>query len=141
MANITAHYSHSPSPMLGMLERDSSPTPFQSQAKSINLSDDVLHLQEEMNDAMVHLLTARASIDTCWWRIISGTEVSDCQNEINLAEDIREVKARYAIMMADAESTYVTVMRKVEAAHSASTSEAEVILATRIRKAEAANVV
>ena len=63
-ANVTAHSSCSPSPMLGMLERDTSPTPFQSQATSINLLDNVLHLQEEMNNAMVHLLTARASIDT-----------------------------------------------------------------------------
>ena len=46
-----------PSPTLGMPERNTSPTPFQSQTNSINLLDNVLHLQEEMNDAMVHLLT------------------------------------------------------------------------------------
>ena len=92
MADITAHSSHPPSTMPGIPESDTSPTPFQSQANSINLSDDVLHLQEEMNDAMVHLLTARASTDACHWRIISDTELSHHQNEINLAEAIREVR-------------------------------------------------
>ena len=96
MANVTAPSSCSSSPTLGMPERDTSPTPFQSQANSINLLDVMLHLQEEMNSAMVHLLTASASTDTCHWRIISETEVSHCQNEINLAEAIREVKASYA---------------------------------------------
>ena len=124
-----------------MLERDTSPTPFQSQDNSINLSDDVLYLQEEMNDAMVHLLTARALIDTHHWRIISETEVGHCQNEINLAEAIREVKAKYTTMIGDAESAYATAMRKAEATCSASTSEVEVICTTRGREAEVANVV
>ena len=106
-----------------MPERDTSPTPFQSQANSINLSDNVLHLQEEMNDAMVHLLTGRASIDNHCWRIISEREVSHCQNKSNLTvshcqnksnltEASREVKARYAIMIGDDKSTYLTAMRK-----------------------------
>ena len=116
--------------MPGMPERDTSPTPFQSQANSINLLDDVLHLQEEMNDAVAHLLTARASTDTCHWRIISKTEVSHHQSEINPAEAIREVKARFATTISDADTTYVTAMRKAEATHSASTSEAEVICTT-----------
>ena len=122
-------------------ERDTSPTTFQSQANSINLSDDVLHLQEEMNNAIVHLLTARALIDTCHWRIISEKEASHYQNEINLAEAIREVKARYTTSIGDGRSTYTTAMRKAEATCSASTSEVEVIHATGVRKAEAANVV
>ena len=90
---------------------------------------------------MVHLLTARASTDTCHQRIISMTEVSHHQNEINLAEAIREVKARYDATISDAKSTYATAIRKAEAACSASTSEVKVIHATRIRKAEAVNVV
>ena len=89
---------------------------------------------------MVHLLTARALTDTCCWRIILETEVSHCQNEINLAEAIREVKGRYATMISDAKSAYMTAMRKAEATCSASTSEVEVICTTGIRKAEAANV-
>ena len=140
-ADVTTHSSHSPSPIWDMPERNTSPTHFQSQANSINLSDDVLHLLEEMNDAMVQLLTSRASIDTHHQRIISETEVSHCQNEINLAEAIREVKARYTSLISDTKSTYVTAMRKAEATHSVSTSEVEVISATGVRKAEAANVV
>ena len=140
MANVTAHSSHSPSPTWNMPEWDTSLTPFQSPANSINLSDDVLHLQEEMNNATV-LLTARALIDNHHQRIISKTEVSHYQNEINLTETIRAVKARYTTTIGDAESTYMTGMRKVEAAHSASTSKAEVIHATRVRKVEAANAV
>ena len=75
---------------------------------------------------MVHLLTTRALTDTHHQRIISETEVSHHQNEINLAEAIREVKAMYAATISDAESAYVTAMRKADAAHSASTSEVEV---------------
>ena len=140
-ANVTAHSSHSPSPMLGIPERDTSPTPIQSQANSIYLLDNVLHLQEEMNDVTVHLLTARALIDTHCWSIISEAKVSHCQNEINLAETIREVKAKYTAMIGDAESAYATPMRKAEAAHSASTSEVEVIHATGVRKTKAASAV
>ena len=58
---IMAHSSHSLSH--GTLERDTSHTPFLPPAKSVNLLDGVLHLQEEMNDAMVHLLSTRAAID------------------------------------------------------------------------------
>ena len=94
-----------------------------------------------MKNAIVHLLTARTSVDTRHQRIISETKVGHCQNEINTAEAIREVKARYASTIGDAESAYMTPMRKAEATHSASTSEVEVICATRVRKAEAVNVV
>ena len=90
---------------------------------------------------MVHLLAARAWIDTCCWRIISKTEVGHCQHEINLAEATRIVKARNTTAISDAESAYATAMRKAEAAYSASTSEAEVICATGVRKAEIANAV
>ena len=99
-AHIMAHSSHSLSH--GTLERDTSPTPLPLPANSVNLSDDVLHLQEEMNDAMVHLLSARATIDMhCQW-VISETEVGHCQNEIDTSEPIREIKSQYATMIGDA---------------------------------------
>ena len=66
MADVMAHSSHSPSPTPGTLERNSTPNPPKSQANSITLPDDVLHLQEEINDAMVHLLTFKASVDAHW---------------------------------------------------------------------------
>ena len=88
---------------------------------------------------MVHLLSARATMDThCQW-VISETEVSHCQNEIDTSEAIREIKAQYAAMIRDAEATYGIAIRKAEAVHLASTSKAEVTQATGIRKAEATN--
>ena len=61
--DVTAHSSCSPSPTLGNPERNSNPNSLELQANSITLPDDMLHLQEEMNDALVHLLTFRASVD------------------------------------------------------------------------------
>ena len=139
MANIMAPSSCSPLP--GPLERGTSLTPLALPANSINLLVDILHLQEEMNDAMVHLLSARADIDTCHQWVLLETEVGHCQNEIDTSEAIREIKAQYAAMVGDAEATYRTAIRKVEAIYLASTSEAEVIRATGIRKAEATNAV
>ena len=107
---------------------DTSPTPLPLPANSINLSDDVLCLQEEMNDAMDHLLSARATIDTCHQWVILETEVSHHQNKINTSKAIR-----------DAEASYGTSIRKAEAVCLASTSKVEVIWATGIRKAKAAN--
>ena len=124
-ANITAHSSHSLSH--GTLEMDTSPTPLPLLANSINLLDNVLHLQEEMNDTVVHLLSTRATIDMCHQQVISETEVGHCQNEIYTSEAIREIKAWYATMIGDAKAAYRTTMRKVEAVHLASTSEVEVI--------------
>ena len=141
MANVTAHSSHFPTPMLGTPERNGSPTPFQLQANSITLPYDVLHLQEEINDVMIHLLTIRASIDAHQQRIISETEVAHCQNEIKTSEAIREVKACYMATFSDAKSAYGTAMRKAEATHSASNSEGEAACTTAVRKAEAASAV
>ena len=137
MANITAHSSCSL--LHGTPERDTSPTPLPLLANSVNLLDDIMHLQEEMNDAMVHLLSTRATIDTCHQQVISEAEVGHCQNETDTSEAIREIEAWYATVIGYAEAAYGTAMRKAEAVHLASTSEAEVIQATRIRKAEATN--
>ena len=139
-ANIRAHSSCSL--LHGTLERDTSPTPLLLLANSINLSNDVLHLQEEMNDPMVNLLSARATIDMhCKW-VLSETEVGHCQNEIDTSKAIREIKALVCpAMIGDAKAAYGTTIRKVEAICLASTSKAEVIWATRIRKAKAANAV
>ena len=115
--------------------------PLPSLANCINLLDNVLHLQEEMIDAMVHLLSNRATMDTCHQQVISETEVSHCQNEIDTSEAIREIKAWYAVMIGDAEAAYRTTIRKAEAIHLASTSKVEVTQATGIRKAKGTNAV
>ena len=62
------------SPWPGTPERNSTPSPLESQANSITLPDDVLHLQEEMNNAKVHLLTLRASVGACWQGLISESD-------------------------------------------------------------------
>ena len=76
---------------------------------------------------MVHLLSARATMDTCHQWVLLETEVSHCQNEIDTSKAIREIKAWYTAMAGDAEAAYGTTIRKVEAVHLASTSKAEVI--------------
>ena len=91
MADITAHSSHSLSH--DTPERNISPTPLPLLTHSVNLSDNVPCLQEEMNDTLAHLFSARATTDMhCQW-IISETEVGHCQNEINTSEAIREIMA------------------------------------------------
>ena len=119
--------------------RDSSHTPLQLQANSITLPDNVLHLQEEMNDAMVHLLTLKASVDAHWQKLISEMEIAHCQNETKTSEVIKEIKACYMAALNDAKATYVAAIREVEAIHSASSREVEVTCATAVRKAAAAS--
>ena len=58
------------------------------------------------------LLTTRASLDTHCQSIISETEVGHHHIEINLAEAIREVKARYTATIGDTKSAYVTPLRR-----------------------------
>ena len=92
-----------------------------------------------MNNALVHLLSTRATTDMhCQW-IISETEISHCQNEIDTSKAIREIKVQYTTEIADAEAGYRTTMRKAEAVHLASYSKVEIIWATGIRKAKATN--
>ena len=140
MADITAHSSHSPSSIPGTPDRSSSPTPLQLQTNSITLPDNVLHLQEEMNDAIVHLLTLKASVDVHQWKLISEMEIAYCQNESKTSEAIKEIKAHYVAALSDAQATHPAAVRDAEATHSSSAREAEVIHATAVRKAEAASV-
>ena len=102
-ADLMAHSSHSL--MHSTPERDTSPTPFPSPANSVNLLDDVLHLQEEMDDAMVHLLSTRAAMDTYHQQVILETEVGHHLNEIDTSESIREIKVWYATAIGEAEAT------------------------------------
>ena len=104
-ADITAHSSHSPSPSTP--ERGTSPTPLASLANSINLSVDILHLQEEVNDMIVHLLSPRAAMDMHHQWVLWETEVSHCQNEINTSKAIRGIKAQYTSMVGDADAVYL----------------------------------
>ena len=136
MINVTAHSSCSPSPMLGTLERNSTPNSLELQTNSITLPDDGLHLQGEMNDAMVQLLTFRASVDAHQQRLISESEITHCQNETKASEAINGVEACYAVALCNTEAVYAAAMRGAEATHSASTREAEATHATAVREAE-----
>ena len=121
MADVMAHSSCSPSPIPGTPERDSSPTPLQLQANSITLPDNVLHLQEEMNNAMVHLPILKASVDAHWQKPISKMEIAHCQNETKTSETIKEIEACSMTALSNAKATCVAAIRGVEAAHAAST--------------------
>ena len=139
--NITVHSSCSPSPTLSTPERSSTPTPPELQAHSITLPDNVLHLQEEMNDTMVHLLTFRASVDAHQQRLISESEIPHHQNETKASKAINGVEAHYMVALHNTMAIYAAAMRKVEATHSASTIEVEATYATTVREAEAARAV
>ena len=141
MVNVMAHSSYFPSPTPGTLERNSTPNPPELQANSITLPDDVLHCQEEMNNAMVHLLTFRASVDIHWQRLISESEITHHQNETKASKAINGVETHYTVALHDTEAIYATAMREAEATCLASTREAEATHATAVREVEAAGAV
>ena len=57
------------------------------------LPAEVIQLQEEMNTAMVQLLTTRVSMDTYCWKQVLYFEMAFCQNEVQTTKAIRETKA------------------------------------------------
>ena len=125
--------SAAPLPPHLILQKGTAPPTLQCH-KPITLPDNVLHLQEETSDAMVHLLTFRASVDAHWQRLISALEITHCQNEIKDSEAISGIEAHYVVALHDTEAIYGSAMREAEAAHLASNREAE---ATTGRVAEA----
>ena len=127
-----------PLPTLGTPERNSTPNQLELQANSITLPDNVLHLQEEMNDAMVYLLTFRALVDAHQQRLISESEIIHCQNETKASKAITGVEAHYMVALHDTVAIYVAVVREAEAAHLASTREVDATCTTAVREAEAA---
>ena len=140
-ANITAYSSHSPSLTLGTPERNSTPNPPELETNSITLPGNVLHLHEEMNNAMVHLLTFRASVDACQQRLISESEIAHHQNETEASEAIKGVEACYIVALHNTRAIYTAAMREAEAAFLASTREAEATCTTMVREADAARAV
>ena len=130
-----------PSPMPATPERNGTPNPLELQANSITLPDDVLHLQEEMNDAMVHLLTFRALVDAHQQRLISESEIANCQNETKTSKAINGVEAHYTVALHDSEAIYVAAKREAEATCYTFTREAEATRTTAVREAEAARAV
>ena len=93
-----------------------------------------------MNNAMVHLLTFRALVDTHWQRLISESEIAHCQNETKASKAINGVEASYAVKLLNTKAIYMAAMREAEATYSVSTREVEATHATAVREAEAARV-
>ena len=94
-----------------------------------------------MNDAMVHLLTLKTSVDAHWWKLISEMEITHHQNETKTSKAIKEIEAHSAATLGNAKATYVAAVREAEVAHATSAREVEVIHTTAVRKAEAARAV
>ena len=94
-----------------------------------------------MNDAICHILTLQALLDTWQWRLISDIKTALHQNEAKAAEAIMIVKAHYAGTICEAEAVYVMAIREVETNHSTSIMEAEGGCSTAIRDIEATCVV
>ena len=53
---------------------------------------EVILLQEEMNNAMGHLLMTKASVDACWRKQVLGLEMAIHQNEAKATQAFREAK-------------------------------------------------
>ena len=91
-----------------------------------------------MNDAMVHLLTFRASVDACWQRLIPELEPIHCQNETEALEVINGVESHYVVALCNTEAVYTVAMGEMEAICLASTREVKTTHTTTVREAEAA---
>ena len=89
---------------------------------------------------MSHLLTLQASLDAHWWRLISDTGTTLCQNEAKASKAIKEVKAHCAASVLEAEALYAEAIREAETTHSTSIMEAEGGCVTAVREVVAACV-
>ena len=127
----TVPISHSPSllPALRTPTAASSPTtPWSESHPSTDpgvLSEEVLQLQREMNAAMGWPLTTRATMDSCWRRLVFNTKTTLHQNEVNATEDIKEVKIHCTAMIWDVEAIHVAAILDAEAACAVTIREAE----------------
>ena len=139
MADGMAHTSCLPSPSSpqGAPEESrvlSAPHSCASPRAILNtLPDKVLQLQE-MNNAMSHILTLQALLDTWQWRLISDIETTLCQNEAKAAKAIKIVKAHYVGTICEAEAVYAMAIREVETNHSTSIMEVEGGCSTVVRE-------
>ena len=129
-------FSHS-----GYSEEEQIPNHQDLQTHSITLPDDVLHLQEEMNDAIVHLLTVRTSVNAHQRRLISESQITHCKNETKASETINGLETYYMAALHDTKAVYAAALRKVEATHTASTREVEATCTTTVKEAETARAV
>ena len=142
-ANDMTHTSCSPSPSSppGSSEETrftSAPHSHASPRAICNtLPDAVLCIQEEMNNAMSHILTLWALLDARQWRLILDIETTLHQNEAKAAKAIKIVKACYAGTIYEAKAMYVMAIREAETNCSTSIMEVEGGHSTAVREVEA----
>ena len=107
-------------------------TPGPSEAPSF----DVTQLQEEANKDLVHLLATRSSIDAHWRKQVSDLGMALCQNESDITEVIKEVKALCAHTIKDVEACWVALISKAKILHTTCIKEAEAKCAGALAETE-----
>ena len=86
---------------------------------------DVTWLQEEATNTLGHLLVTRSSISAHWRKWVSDFGMALCQNESEVTEAIKEVKALCAHTIRDAEACQAALISKAEVWHATCIKEAE----------------
>ena len=126
-------------PIVPIVSREEIPLEFPTSPRALlnTLPDNILHLQQEMNNAMSCILTLQALLDAQQWRLISDIETTLCQNEAKAAEVIKIVKACYAGTIHEAKAMYAMAIREVETNCSTSIMEMEGGHSTDVRDVEA----
>ena len=97
---------------------------------------DVTLLQEEANKAQGHLLVTRSSIDSHQRKQVSDFGIALCQNESDITEAIKEVKALCACTIRDVEAHWVALISKARIWHATCIKEAETDCAHTLVEAE-----
>ena len=97
---------------------------------------DVTQLQEEANRTLGHLLATRSSIDAHWRKQVSDFGMALCQNESDITEAIKEVKALCAKTIRDVEAHQAVLISKAEIWHAACIKEAKANCAHTLTEAE-----
>ena len=75
---------------------------------------DVTQLQEEANKALGCLLAIRSTINACWRKEVSDFGMACCQNESEITEAIKAMKALCAWTIMEAEAHHVVLISKAK---------------------------
>ena len=97
---------------------------------------DVALLQEEASKALGHLMATRSSINACWRKQVSDFGMPLCQNESEVTEAIKEVKALCACTIRDAEACTAALISKAKIQHAVCIKEVEANCAHALAEAE-----
>ena len=89
------------------------------------LSLDVTQIQEEANKALGCLLATRSTIDACWRKEVSDFGMALYQNESEITEAIKAVKALCAWTIREAEANCAVLISEAKVQHATCIKEAE----------------